>query len=176
MSSAQRTDATSAAMTTTGSAAVVEYLEGRDVVFELIEHEPTMSAAAEARVTRQPHEEVAKTLILHDRGRSIVAVIPASERLDLHRLRDALGATQSLRLATEAEIARAFPMLEVGAAPPVGPVMPAAEVVDRRLLARSRIVCAGGDHRHAVVLDPRDLIRLTDATIADICAEDGRRA
>lgn len=175
MTSDRGADPTSTAMTTTGSAAVAEYLEGQNVAFELIEHEPTMSADAEARAMHRPREQVAKTLILHDRGRCIVAAIPASERLDLRRLRHALGATQSLRLATEAEIAHDFPVLEVGAAPPVGPMMPVAEVVDRRLLDSDRIVCAGGDHRHAVVLDPRDLVRLTDAKIADICAEDERR-
>jgi Ala-tRNA(Pro) deacylase len=175
MPSEATADATGAQMTTTGSAAVAEYLEGRDVAFELIEHEPTTSAAAEARVTQRPREQVAKTLILHDRGVCVVAAIPASERLDLRKLRHALGATRSLRLASEQEIARDFPMVEVGAAPPIGPMMPVAEVVDRRLLASTRIVCAGGDHRHAVVLDPRDLLRLTDAKIADICAEDDRR-
>jgi hypothetical protein len=68
--------------------------------------------------------------------------VPASERLDLHKLRDLLGASKSLRLGTEAQIARDFPMLEVCAVPPIGPMLPRAEVVDRRLLER------GPNHLH----------------------------
>ena len=42
----------------------------------------------------------------------------------MNKLRDLLGATRQLRLASEAEIARAFPSLEVGAVPPFGPMVP----------------------------------------------------
>lgn len=51
-------------------------------------------------------------------------------------------------------------MLEVGAAPPIGPMLPRAEVVDRRLLEEDRIICAGGDHRHSILLDPREVVRI----------------
>jgi prolyl-tRNA editing enzyme YbaK/EbsC (Cys-tRNA(Pro) deacylase) len=43
------------------------------------------------------------------------------------------------------------------------------EVVDVRLLYRERIVCAAGDHRHSVRLDPRGLLRLIEPRVADIC-------
>lgn len=101
----------------------------------------------------------------------MLAIVPASERVDLHKLRGLLGASKSLRLATEKEIAAAFPMLEVGAVPPIGPMLPRAEVVDRRLLKEDRIICTGGDHRHSVFLDPRDVVRIADAKVADVCID-----
>jgi Ala-tRNA(Pro) deacylase len=156
---------------TTGAAAMVEYLDGQGVGYELIEHESTMTAAAEAAATHRPKQEVAKTVVLQDVSGYVLAVVPASERLDMEKLRDLLGATRQLRLASEDEIARDFPALEVGAIPPVGPMLPRAEVFDRRLVDTDRIVCAGGDHKHAFLVDPRDLVRLADATVADICEE-----
>jgi Ala-tRNA(Pro) deacylase len=159
-------------MTTTGAHAIAEYLEAHAVAFELVEHEPTMSAAAEAAATKRSQSEVAKTIVLQDEAGYVLAIIPASERLDLHKVRDLLGASRSLRLADESEIAKDFPTVEVGAVPPVGPMLPRAEVVDERLLATDQVVCAGGDHRHAVVLDPREVVRLTDARVADICADE----
>lgn len=156
---------------TTGTAAIVEYLGGQGIEYELVEHEPTMSAVAEANTTHRPQSQVAKTVVLHDRRGYVLALVPASERLDLHKLRDLLGASKSLRLATEKEIAGDFPMLEVGAVPPIGPMLPSAEVVDRRLLEEDRILCAGGDHRHSVVLDPRDVVRIADAKVADVCID-----
>ena len=153
------------------SGATAQYLDGAGVRYELLEHEPTMSAAAEARVAGRPPGEVAKTVVLHDGERWAIAAIPASQRLDLHKLREVLGASRQLRLASEEEIAREFPTFDVGAVPPFGPSVPAAEVIDRALLEPERILCPAGDHRHSVLVDPRDVVRITGALAADICEE-----
>jgi Ala-tRNA(Pro) deacylase len=157
--------------TTTRVEAIVEFLDGMGVEYERIAHEPAMSAAAEARATEYPPDEVAKTVVLHDGSAYVIAAIPASERLDLHKLRGLLGATRQLRLASEDEIAHDFPSLEVGAVPPFGPMVPTAEVIDRRLLEQRRILCPAGDYRHSVLVDPRDVVRITAAKTADICQE-----
>jgi len=65
-------------------------------------------------------------------------------------------ASRHLRLASEDEIAHEFPGFDVGAVPPFGPLVPAAEVIDRRLLAHRRILCPAGDHHHSVLLAPRE--------------------
>jgi Ala-tRNA(Pro) deacylase len=157
--------------TTTRAEAIVEFLRGEGVDYELIEHEPTMSAAGEARTMHQSPDQVAKTIVLHDGSVYVIAAIPASERLDLHKLREVLGATRRLQLANESEIARDFPSLEVGAVPPFGPMVPAAEVIDSALLKPPRILCPAGDHRHSVLVDPMDVMRITGATTAFICQE-----
>jgi Ala-tRNA(Pro) deacylase len=155
---------------------MVEYLEGNRVPYEVLEHEPTMSAAAEAEATGRPSSQVAKTVVLQDQRGYVLAILPASERLDLHKVREALGSSRALRLATEEEIAQDFPGFDVGATPPLGPMLPRAEVVDERLLGEQLIVCAGGDHRHSLVLDPRDVVRLADASVVDICQEPAPRS
>jgi Ala-tRNA(Pro) deacylase len=149
-------------------AAVTEYLRGEGIKHEVIEHPETLSAAAEASATDRPAQQVAKTVVLHDHGAYLLAVLPASQRLDLHKLRDVLEASKSLQLATERQMAEDFPQLELGAVPPLGPIVPAAEVIDQRLLDEERVLCAGGDHTHSVLLDPRDIVAATDATVADI--------
>ncbi len=156
-------------MTTTRYEAIVDFLEGMSVAHELVEHESVMSAAAEARAAHQAPEHVAKTVVLHDGGAYVIAALPASCRLDMHKLRDLLGSTRQLRLATEDEIARDFPTLEVGAIPPFGPMVPAAEVLDSALLGAERVLCPAGDHRHSVLLEPTEIVRITAAKVADIC-------
>ena len=148
--------------------AIVAFLEGVGVAFELVEHEAVMSAAAEARSVGKPPEQAAKTIVLHDGSAYVIAVVTAADRLDLHKLRELLGASKQLRLASEEEIARDFPSLEVGAVPPFGPMVPAAEVIDSALAAQPRILCPAGDHRHSVLLDPGEVVRITVATVADI--------
>ncbi len=131
-------------VTSTRHHAIVAFLDGAGVAFELLEHEPTMSATAEARATHRPQDEVAKTVVLHDGRAYVLAAVPAASRLDLHKLRAVLGATRRLQLADEDQIARHFPSVEVGALPPFGPVVSAAQVIDASLTQHERILWPGG--------------------------------
>jgi Ala-tRNA(Pro) deacylase len=151
--------------------AIVEFLEGASVAFELLEHDPVMSASAEARIAEQPPQRVAKTIVLHDGSAYVIAAVSAADRLDLHKLRELLGASRQLRLASEAEIEREFPSLEVGALPPFGPMVPAAEVIDSALAGQRQILCPAGDHRYSVLVDPSDVVRITAAKVAEICED-----
>jgi Ala-tRNA(Pro) deacylase len=151
-----------------GLAAVTEFLEREGVPYEVVEHERTQTAAAEARAAGMPPADVAKTVVMRDQNGLRLAVIPASERLDMHKLREALG-SRGLRLVTEREMAEEFDGFEVGAVPPFGSMFNALELVDERLLEHDRILCSGGDHEHAVVVDPRDVVKAADARVADIC-------
>lgn len=150
--------------------AVTDFLMAHGVAHEVIEHRATYRAIAEAAATDTPPREAAKTVVLHDGGVYSLAVVPASHRVDLHKVRELLGVSKTLRLADEDEIAADFPQFEVGAVPPVGE-MPAAELIDRRLMDAESVLISGGDHRHSVRLDPRDLVRVTDARVSDICAD-----
>jgi Ala-tRNA(Pro) deacylase len=158
-------------MARSGVEALSAYLAAHRVEHEVIEHRPTATAAADARAASVPPDQAAKTVVLQDHGAYMLAIVPASERLDLHKVRELLGASKSLRLATEDEIAKQFPPFEVGATPPVGTEVFTGEVIDRRVTEQPRIVCSGGDHRHAVAIDPRELVRLARATVADICTD-----
>jgi Ala-tRNA(Pro) deacylase len=152
----------------TGLAAVTEFLEREGVPYEVVEHERTQTAAAEARAAGVPPADVAKTVVLRDQKRLRLAVIPASERLDMRKLKEALG-SRGLRLVTEREMAEEFEGFEVGAVPPFGPMLDALELVDERLLKHDRILCCGGDHEHGVLVDPRDVVQAGEARVADIC-------
>ncbi len=162
---------THAEVTTTRFEAILDHLDGAGVKYTVVEHERVQNATDEAHAVGRPPGQVAKTVVLHDGRAYALAVVPASRRLDLHKLRELLGATGHLRLASESEIAADFPTMEVGAVPPFGPMMPMAEVIDERLLSSRRILCAAGDHRHSVLVHPRDVVRITAAQVADICED-----
>jgi Ala-tRNA(Pro) deacylase len=162
----------SAPSTERGAALVSRVLHAAHIAHDVVEHEPTYSAVEEARVLHEEPRHSAKTLLLHDRGGWRLAVIPANRRLDLARARRLLGGTHHLRLATEEEMREAFPAFDVGALPPVGSPLPLPEAVDVRLIYRDHFVCAAGDHRHAVRLDPRDLVRLAEPRVGDLCEHD----
>jgi Ala-tRNA(Pro) deacylase len=153
-----------------GHAAVTEFLDRAGVPYEVVEHERTQTAAAEARAAGIPPADVAKTVVLRDQAGVRLAVIPASRRLDLHKVKRELG-SKGLRLVTEQEMEREFSDFEVGAIPPFGPMFHALELMDERLMDHDRILCGGGDHEHGVLVDPHDVMQAGQARVADICED-----
>jgi Ala-tRNA(Pro) deacylase len=154
-----------------GLEGVTGFLDDQGVGYEVREHRAAETAVEEARAAGLPAGEVAKTIALRDGGRYRLAVIPASHRLDLAKARKSLGAGRSLRLATEREMQSDFPQFEVGALPPLGPILGAPEVLDGRLLEHEQILCNAGDHRHGLLLDPHELVEIVQPKVADICEE-----
>jgi Ala-tRNA(Pro) deacylase len=152
-----------------GLEALLTFLSESRIEHRVVPHKQTFTARAEALVSEIEPEQAAKTVALRVDDGYRLAVVPASEHVDLRKVRDLLGVgRQDLALATEAQIAEAFPAYEVGALPPIGPDL-APEIVDRRLLVHNRILCSGADHTHGILLDPDDVVRVAGAKVADIC-------
>jgi len=152
-----------------GIEAVADFLKHKRASYELIEHGKTFAAVDEARAAATSPEQMAKTVLLHDRGGFRAAVIPASEQLDLDKARVVLHASGHLRLASEEEIQREFGAFEPGALPPFGTLLGTPEILDSRLLAYGKVLCSGGDHAHTLKVSPAEIQRLGEPLVADIC-------
>jgi Ala-tRNA(Pro) deacylase len=153
-----------------GFALTRRFLEEHDVPHQVVEHPATYTAEADARASHLPPQQTAKSVVVNCGDIVALAVIPAARRLDLDKVGAALGVKAPARLADEAQMAQAFPQFEIGAEPPIGLLVNAPVVVDKSLLGHDEVVCAGGDHRHSLLLDPLQLARISDATVAEICA------
>ena len=145
------------------------FLEEHDVPYQVIEHPATYTAEADAHATHLPPGQTAKGVVVSRGDILALSVIPASNRLNLDKLAAALGGTP-VALADEAQMAQAFPAFELGAEPPIGSLVNVPVVIDKSLLGHDEIVCAGGDHHHSLLLDPLQLARVSDATVAEISA------
>ena len=66
-------------------------LDDAGIGYELLRHEHTESALAEAQALGIPAVDVAKTLVVKTAGGYVRAVLPASARLDLRKLREIRG-------------------------------------------------------------------------------------
>lgn len=151
--------------------AVTRFLDEHDVAYEVVEHERQLTAADEALAAGIEPHDAAKALLVREDGDYLLAVVPASRRLDLKKLRATLEERPKVRLATEDEIASDFPAFELGAVPPVGPGLPSAEVVDGALLEHERVLCNAGDHAHSLLVDPNEVVRVAGSRVSDICEE-----
>jgi prolyl-tRNA editing enzyme YbaK/EbsC (Cys-tRNA(Pro) deacylase) len=150
-----------------GFAAVQQSLDEHGVDYEVVRHEPTGSALAEARAYGAPPRRVVKTVAIWALGQLRIVALPASEDLDMHRVRQLLGDTEARR-ATEADLARELPELDAGALPPFGAPAPPLVLVDRRVLSSNWVLVNGGDHLHSLRVSPLEIVRLSRARVVDI--------
>jgi Ala-tRNA(Pro) deacylase len=151
-------------------------LEREDVSYELIPHRRTMTAGEEAAAIGVALDEVAKTVVLVTEDGYVRAVVPASARLDLEKVRARLRHPKHTRLATEEELAAAYPMFELGAVPPLGGPGGDRTIIDRRLAMLDSVVLEAGSHAESVRLQTKDLLKLAEAEIADLCEDGGADA
>jgi Ala-tRNA(Pro) deacylase len=151
--------------------ALTRYLDEHEVAHEVVEHGERFTAAAEARASGIEPRDATKEIVLRRGGEYVLAVIPASERLDLAKAAELLGAGGDVRLAGEEEIGADFDQFELGALPPFGGLLEVEQIVDRRLLEHDTVLCAGGDHRHSVKVDPQEIVRLAGAEVGDLCED-----
>jgi Ala-tRNA(Pro) deacylase len=150
---------------------LVAKLRDADLEFELLPHRRTLTAASEARVLGVLPQAVAKTLIARDEeGQYIRAVVPASGRVSVSKLANAVSTTK-VALLTEAELVSAYPQFELGAVPPFGGPAGDRVVIDRGLISDDRVVFEGGVHDTSLRMRTEDLIAVSAAQTADIAVD-----
>jgi len=147
-------------------------LEEAGVRYELLSHARTESAVAEAEALGLAPADVAKTLVVTTPEGYLRALLPASERIDLHKLREVTGGGKKMvHLASEEDLARDYPEFDLGAVPPVGGGRRDLVVIDRRLAERDSIVLEAGSHEHSARVSTGDLLHVSGAEVADICMD-----
>jgi Ala-tRNA(Pro) deacylase len=98
------------------------------------------------------------------------AVLSASERIDLRKVKAVLG-SGDVHLASEQVLAGAYPDFELGAVPPVGGPANDLVLMDERLRHVESVVFEAGTHEHSVRIKTADLASVAGARIADICED-----
>ena len=131
------------------SAKLVEFLDQKHIPYVTQPHPRAYTAQETAAAVHVPGWEVAKTVIVRADGQFMMAVVPATRRIDLDRLRVAVGASQ-IRLATEVEFGDLFPECETGAMPPFGNLYHVPVVVDDSLKKDREIVFNAGSHTETI--------------------------
>lgn len=142
------------------------------VRYELLAHAHTESALAEADALGVDPDEVGKTLVLSTPDGYVRAVVPSNCRVDMHKLRDVVGAGgKKVHLATEDDLTRDYAEFDLGAVPPLGGGRQDRVVVDSRIAGRESVVVEAGSHEESVRLSTAELIRVARADVADICED-----
>lgn len=143
---------------------IAEYLEKKGVPWIAHAHPRRFSAQETAAAEHVSGKRFAKTVVLEQDGRFVLAVLPAHLDVDTRRLEADIG---RVRLAEERRFAGRFADCEVGAMPPLGELYGMEVVVDRTLVQQPSIVFNGGTHEDSVEMRTDDFLALAPARILD---------
>ncbi len=143
------------------------YLDDNDVEYVTISHSPAYTAQRIAELTNTPGKELAKTVIVKMDDKFAMAVLPASRRVDLDHLKDAVGATE-VTLASESEFKLLFPDCEVGAMPPFGNLYDMGVYVAEQLTEDEDIAFNAGSHTELVRMSYQDYANLVTPQVVSL--------
>jgi len=133
---------------------IQDYLESRGIAYEVVEHPHTDTAMRAAEAAHVPGDRVAKPVLLGDDDSYLLAVIPATHRLDVDRLNQTMA--RSLVMLPEDEIDATFSDCERGAIPAIGEAYGVDVVVDPSLIHQPDVYFESGDHKHLIRLAGED--------------------
>jgi Ala-tRNA(Pro) deacylase len=152
---------------------VTDYLTERGVAFEVVAHRRAFTSLQEARELGVAADQVLKTVAVQTRDNYVLAVVPASRRLDLRLVRESLDDPDA-RLATEAELQVDFPGYELGALPPLGSLLGVRMLVDPEVLSQETVLFAGGTETESIRVGAGELFRDEPLTLRQLTRWNGR--
>jgi Ala-tRNA(Pro) deacylase len=140
------------------------FLDSNNVKYMVMSHSLAYTAQGVAALAHVSGKKLAKTVIVKIDGILAMAVVPASDHVDLDRLRTLTGA-EAVEVATEREFKDAFPDCETGAMPPFGNLYDMPVYADVSLAENEEITFTAETHRELVRMNWEDMARLVNPTV-----------
>lgn len=125
-----------------------DYIADRHLAWEAVTHRQSDTSLEAAQLAHVPPERIAKAVVLKGHSGYLMAVIPASDHLDVKELGEALA--DELTLVPERTLTGLFGDCAPGAVPPVGAAYGICTLWDESLGGWPDVYFEGGDHQTLV--------------------------
>ncbi len=136
------------------------FLSDQGIDYETVSHAHTYSSIDTAHAAHVPGDLVAKAVLLEDKQGYVVAVVPATHKLELGMLHNQVE--RDLSLANEREVGELFKDCELGAIPALGNAYGLDTVCEESLMDAPHVYLEAGDHEHLIHLTGDQFRRLMD--------------
>ncbi len=143
-----------------------EFLDSNRVKYVTISHSSAYTAQEIAASAHIPGKELAKAVLIKIDGKMVMAVLPASDKVDFDLLKHALK-SENVRLAYENEFADKFPDCEVGAMPPFGNLYGLDVYVAKSITENEEIAFNACTHSQLIKLTFKDYEKLVKPRILE---------
>ena len=124
---------------------IEQTLREHHIPFEVVKHSPTYTAQELAQQEHISGHKVAKLVVVIADGHPHGLILPASRKVILHRVREALGATY-VRLASEGELRSFCSDCDVGSTPPLPHWSNIKLLMDESMRVQGDILFQAGTH------------------------------
>jgi Ala-tRNA(Pro) deacylase len=141
------------------AATLQKHLARKHIEYDVVRHPRTTTSISAAEACQVSPNRLAKGVVLRTRDSYILAVLPASHRIDWASLEAQFGET--FALATEHELGQLFEDCARGAIPPVGECYGLDAVVEDSIRDPPQIYFEGGDHATLVRVSQTEFAELT---------------
>lgn len=146
---------------------IIEKLRGQGFPMEILEHEPVITIDDVAHTLKIPVDQMAKTILLSNKEIGLIAVVlPGMRRIDYGKVAKILDVSRNSVTLTDRHMLKNFDLNP-------GDMCPFYEffsrvIVDTALLDQSTVYCGSGNPQKTIVMNPKDMVQVTHATIADV--------
>jgi Ala-tRNA(Pro) deacylase len=127
---------------------IAQYLADQHIRFETLYYPPAFTAQRRAAHLRIPGEYVIKSVLLRGPGGYLVAILPATARVNTEALSAALGGP--VQIANADDVARVFADCEWGVTAPFGSRYGLPTYLDAGLPPNTELVLPADSHHEAV--------------------------
>jgi prolyl-tRNA editing enzyme YbaK/EbsC (Cys-tRNA(Pro) deacylase) len=141
-----------------------KYLDTKLAKYEAMSHKTVYTAYDAAQTLRKELREIAKSLLIAADRAYIIVVLPANMRVDLSKLKKALGA-KKVSIPNEKVMVKIF-KVKPGAMTAFGGLHKAEVVVDKSLLKTKDIILAAGSFTDSVRMKAKDYLAMEQAKLA----------
>ena len=139
---------------------ISQFLDSQHIPYQAYTHSRAYTAQGIAQAQHLSGKRLAKVvMVVANDNDMIMAVLPASHRVDLQRLSQVLK-TNRIRLATEEEFKDVFPECELGAMPPLGNLYHLDVWMDETLRSLPTIAFNAGTHAEIIQMSFADFGRI----------------
>ncbi len=147
-----------------------EFLDANNIKYIIISHSRSFTSQETAASAHISGKELAKTVVIKIDGKMAMAVLPASDKIDLNILREVTG-SKLVELSNEREFKDLFPECEIGAMPPFGNLYGMDVFVSESLARDEEIAFNAGSHRELLKMAYRDFERLVKPRVMKFSVE-----
>lgn len=141
-----------------------KYLDDNKIKYVIKSHSIAYTTPEIAALSHVPGKELAKTVIVKINGKTAMAVLPASYRINFDEFKQAVG-TKDIALATEEEFETLFEDCELGAMPPFGNLYDMNVYVAESLTEDDEITFNACSHKELIQMSYKDYEKLVHPII-----------
>lgn len=148
-----------------------DYLNKGKIDYEEIAHKTVYTAYDAAQTLKKNLSEIAKNLLIQSDKTFVLVVIPADKKLQLEKLKKALGA-KKISIPKE-EIMVKILKIKPGALSSFGKLHKLETIVDKTMLKTQKAVMSAGSFTDSIFMKVKDFIQLEEAKLVDIAMAGG---